>query len=535
MLVLIPLMAAAQVAGCANRFLDDDSSVFEDDVAALAAAAVTAGCNPPVNDRFCPDDAVTRGQMAAFLSRALRLEPAPGVDFVDDGGSVFEDDIGRLAAAGITRGCNPPVNDRFCPDDTVTRGQMAAFLSRARLADPEPSPETREVVVTLSEVERLAADRGVSVAVLSGGCRLGSVDRRSPRTTVAAPPGELRFAYVTPAGVSTDVTWTATPVDGDAGAEQPWREQAPPTPSRALAWQSGGDRSQYRAEIDAAAVDVVSPLWWYVQPDGTVSSGVDAGYVADVHARGRSIWPAIAGYGPALAHALLADPAGRSAVARRISDEARAAGVDGVNLDIEGVGSADADALTAFAAEVAELVHEWGGVVSFDLRPRFDTLEGIAPGLAFWETSPDRREISAAVDLTVLMTYDEYHRLRPGGPVASPGWVLDTLVYQLRYTDPHELMLGIPFYGRVWDPDDLDSPTAVTMSTLERLAAEGISTFDPEQGLARVDLADGRYLYDEGTSVIADRVQLVEEYGLAGWAAWRLGFDSAALWAALGG
>jgi len=34
-------------------------------------------------------------------------------------------------AAGITAGCDPPVNDRFCPDDVVTRGQMAAFLHRA--------------------------------------------------------------------------------------------------------------------------------------------------------------------------------------------------------------------------------------------------------------------------------------------------------------------------------------------------------------------------------------------------------------------
>jgi hypothetical protein len=50
---------------------------------------------------------------------------------VDVGGSVFAGDIEKVAAAGVTRGCNPPVNDRYCPDDFVTRGQMAAFLSRA--------------------------------------------------------------------------------------------------------------------------------------------------------------------------------------------------------------------------------------------------------------------------------------------------------------------------------------------------------------------------------------------------------------------
>jgi hypothetical protein len=44
---------------------------------------------------------------------------------------VFAADIAALAQAGITRGCNPPTNDRYCPDDNVTRGQMAAFLTRA--------------------------------------------------------------------------------------------------------------------------------------------------------------------------------------------------------------------------------------------------------------------------------------------------------------------------------------------------------------------------------------------------------------------
>jgi hypothetical protein len=69
--------------------------------------------------------------MAAFLNRALDLPVGtPGV-FVDDDGSVFESDIEALAEAGVTRGCNPPTNNRFCPDDPVTRGQMAAFLNRA--------------------------------------------------------------------------------------------------------------------------------------------------------------------------------------------------------------------------------------------------------------------------------------------------------------------------------------------------------------------------------------------------------------------
>jgi hypothetical protein len=115
-----------------DHFSDDDGSTFEDDINRLAEAGITKGCNPPANDRFCPGDPVTREQMAAFLVRALNLteNTHPGFDDVAEG-STFAEDIERLATAGITKGCNPPANDLFCPTKEVTRGQMAAFLHRA--------------------------------------------------------------------------------------------------------------------------------------------------------------------------------------------------------------------------------------------------------------------------------------------------------------------------------------------------------------------------------------------------------------------
>jgi hypothetical protein len=113
-------------------FSDVSGSVFEADILKMATAGITKGCNPPANDRFCPNDIVTRGQMAAFLVRALGLTADdPSIDFIDDDGTIFEDNIEKLATAGVTKGCNPPANDRFCPNDFVTRGQMAAFLHRA--------------------------------------------------------------------------------------------------------------------------------------------------------------------------------------------------------------------------------------------------------------------------------------------------------------------------------------------------------------------------------------------------------------------
>jgi hypothetical protein len=124
--------ALALPAGATTAFTDDDDSEFETEIESLASAGVTRGCNPPANDRYCPDDPVTRGQMAAFLARAYAYVGDTSADrFADDDASVFEDDIEALAAAEITFGCNPPAGDRFCPGDPVTRGQMAAFLRRA--------------------------------------------------------------------------------------------------------------------------------------------------------------------------------------------------------------------------------------------------------------------------------------------------------------------------------------------------------------------------------------------------------------------
>ncbi len=110
---------------------EDTAGVFDGDIFWLGDMGITRGCNPPRYDQYCPDDYVTRGQMAAFLDRALDLPAATGIDFYDDDGSLFEPAIERLAAAGITKGCNPPGNTMFCPHQYVTRGQMAAFLHRA--------------------------------------------------------------------------------------------------------------------------------------------------------------------------------------------------------------------------------------------------------------------------------------------------------------------------------------------------------------------------------------------------------------------
>ncbi len=114
-----------------GTFTDDDGNIHEGNIEAIAAPGITRGCNPPDNDEYCPSSDITRGQMAAFLRRTFNLPSVTEDLFTDDGDSVFHDDINAIGAVGITLGCNPPDNDQFCPNDPVTRAQMASFLVRA--------------------------------------------------------------------------------------------------------------------------------------------------------------------------------------------------------------------------------------------------------------------------------------------------------------------------------------------------------------------------------------------------------------------
>ena len=178
-----------------GRFADDDRSVHQRNIEAIADRGITVGCDPKNLDRFCPDREITRAQMMAFLARALDEEGDSdaessfddvaddawylpylarlaelGVAQADSDGNfrpsdpltradmavlltrafshitevaeptgVFEDvpanspyagAVEAILAAGVTRGCTSQPR-LYCPDNTVTRAQMASYLARA--------------------------------------------------------------------------------------------------------------------------------------------------------------------------------------------------------------------------------------------------------------------------------------------------------------------------------------------------------------------------------------------------------------------
>lgn len=126
LLTAIPLAAQEELPP-GGTFVDDDGNPHEANIEALVAAGITEGCAP---ERYCPTDPVTRGQMASFLARALEgeLTPTDQDFFTDDEGNPHEANINLIAANEIAEGYG---NQMFGPQDSVTRGQMAAFLARA--------------------------------------------------------------------------------------------------------------------------------------------------------------------------------------------------------------------------------------------------------------------------------------------------------------------------------------------------------------------------------------------------------------------
>lgn len=130
-------------AGAATATFNDvpTTNIFYTEISNIAYRQITLGCG---GGFYCPNDFVTRGQMAAFIIRSLgEFDPPtpPTQRFAD----VLPNDqfyafIDRMAALGITLGCG---GGNYCPNDFVTRGQMAAFIIRGVGIPNPPTPATQ--------------------------------------------------------------------------------------------------------------------------------------------------------------------------------------------------------------------------------------------------------------------------------------------------------------------------------------------------------------------------------------------------------
>ncbi len=185
-------VAAANASTCtdtlARGWLADFSDVpqahaFHDFVEKIVRRSVTAGCS---GGNYCPDNPVTRAQMAVFLTKAkynLSLVPpaATGTLFGDvPAGSFAADWIEQIAREGVTGGCG---SGNYCPGSAVTRKQMAVFLLKSRNGALYVPPAATGIFADVPPadpfapwIEQLAAEG------ITGGCGGGNYCPNNPVT-----------------------------------------------------------------------------------------------------------------------------------------------------------------------------------------------------------------------------------------------------------------------------------------------------------------------------------------------------------------
>jgi hypothetical protein len=168
-------------------FLDvPQADPFHGYVETIFRDGVTAGCS---GGNYCRDDAVSRAQMAVFLLKSKlgssHVPPACAGIFSDVAcPSLFADWIEELYAQGVTGGCNAsPL--LYCPNQPVTRAQMAAFLLKSSLGSSYRPPSCTGQVFTDvpcaggifdSWIEDLAGRN------ITGGCGGGAYCPGAPNT-----------------------------------------------------------------------------------------------------------------------------------------------------------------------------------------------------------------------------------------------------------------------------------------------------------------------------------------------------------------
>jgi hypothetical protein len=258
-------------AATQDYFSDDTGSIFEDSINRLAAAGITGGCNDGV---FCPNSTITREQMAAFLVRAYDYS-APGADqFTDDESSQFEAEINLLAQAGITTGCGA---SRFCPTNPVLRDQMATFLARAQILAPIPVPAGCSVLpadnIWNARVDALPVDARSAQYISSIG---NSTTLHPDFGSGVWPPGStspigIPVTEVGPGQAMVNIIYTDYGSESDPG----------PFPIPATATVEGGPSGsgdRHVIVVDNAACRLYELFYSWPQGDGSWEASSGAAY-----------------------------------------------------------------------------------------------------------------------------------------------------------------------------------------------------------------------------------------------------------------
>lgn len=123
-----------------------EGNVFHDDIAWLSQSGITKGCT---TTQFCPNDNVTRGQMAAFLHRFSTQSGGGATDpalAAANLATAAYQDVEEAVADGYASTLGPGQGSLGCFEDP-TKGGMGVHYLKASLLDATLDPKTPEALV----------------------------------------------------------------------------------------------------------------------------------------------------------------------------------------------------------------------------------------------------------------------------------------------------------------------------------------------------------------------------------------------------
>jgi len=298
-------------------------------------------------------------------------------------------------------------------------------------------------------------------------------------------------------------------------------------------------------------LNVISPSWFYLKDEkGGIGSLASSDYVNYCHQHNVEVWALVSNFGaadqglenPDLT-TILTHTSSRDNLVNNLISAAIQYNLDGINIDFESVNPAVGDSYIQFVRELSLKCANNGIVLSVDnYVPTAYT--------AFY----DRAEQALFADYVVIMAYDEHYSGSEPGSVASIGWVTEGIENTMKEVPADQIILGMPFYARVWSltpsdgetlPEDgavIDSFTnydiscySASMGEQKRLAnVNGVTpVWSDEVGQFYVEYKNGGSIYQiwmEDAASIEEKLKVMDSFKLAGGAFWKLGLEQSSVW-----
>ncbi|MBE7041968.1 MAG: hypothetical protein E7399_00535 [Ruminococcaceae bacterium] len=237
------------------------------------------------------------------------------------------------------------------------------------------------------------------------------------------------------------------------------------------------------------------------------------------------------GFEPEQTRQVLADQALRKKLIETLLTKAIDYHLDGINLDFENMYREDKDIFSQFVQECSLYAKEGGLILSADITK-------IEESSSFYSMCYDREALSRCTDYLMLMAYDQHPKgSNIAGPVAALDWTEDALIGVLEQVPASQMLLGVPFYTRIWETNEgvvVNAPAASMSQVQELMKEKSLTTvWNETEKLHYAEYQEGNSLYKiwiEDTDSCSARMDLIEQYGLSGIACWSGGYETPEIW-----